>query len=166
MASVENYLENLAILPKHILEADHQAGKLSESQKITADPASIVTSGPFVVDSVDAGERVKLKRNANYWKKDSNGIQLPYLDELVIETVKDPNDTLARLQQGSLGIADRIRTTDYATLKSGGGNVQTFDAGPGLMTDHLWFNLNPAKQSGESLESGAKYKWFSNKHFR
>lgn len=166
VASVENYLENLAVLPKHVLEADLQSGKLGESQKITADPASIVTSGPYIVDSVQAGERVTLKRNPNYWKKDSAGVQLPYLDNLVVETVKDPNDTLARLQQGTLGIADRIRTTDFASLKSSGGTTQTFDAGPGLMTDHLWFNLNPAKQSGESLESGPKYKWFANKQFR
>ena len=166
VASVENYLENLAVLPKHVLDADLQLGKLSESQKITADPASVITSGPFIVDSVQAGERVTLKRNPNYWKKDSAGIQLPYLDNLVIETVKDPNDTLARLQQGTLGIADRVRTTDYASLRSSGGNTKTFDAGPGLMTDHLWFNLNTAKSTGESLESSPKYKWFSNKQFR
>lgn len=166
VASIENYLENLAVMPKHILETDFQAGKIAESQKITADPASNVSAGPFVVDSVQAGERVTLKRNPQYWKKDQAGVQLPYLDTLVIETVKDPNDTLARLQQGTLGVADRIRTTDYASLKTGGGNIKTFDAGPGLMTDHLWFNLNPAKASGESLETGAKYKWFSNKLFR
>jgi peptide/nickel transport system substrate-binding protein len=166
VASVENYLENLAVLPKHILDPDLQSGKLAESQKITADPATIITSGPFVVDTVQAGERVSLKRNPNYWKKDTQGIQLPYLDNLVIETVKDPNDTLARLQQGTLSVADRIRTSDYASLKPSGGSVQTFDAGPGLMTDHLWFNLNPAKLNGESLESGPKFKWFSERRFR
>jgi peptide/nickel transport system substrate-binding protein len=166
VASIENYLENLAVLPKHILGPDFDAGKISESQKITADPASIITSGPFVVDSVQAGEKVTLKRNANYWKKDPAGTQLPYLETLVIETIADPNNTLARLEQGTLSIADRIRTSDYASLKNGGGKFQAFDAGSGLMTDHLWFNLNPAKQNGESLETSARSKWFSDTRFR
>ena len=166
VAAVENYLENLAVLPKHTLEVDFKAGKLAESMKITADPKTIVTSGPFVVDSVQAGERVTLKRNPNYWKKDEAGVQLPYLDSLVLEVVPDPNNTFARLQQSTIDIADRIRASDYATLKTTPGPVEAHDAGPGLGTDHIWFNLNTAKKSGESLESGAKYKWFSNKQFR
>jgi peptide/nickel transport system substrate-binding protein len=166
VASVENYLENLAVLPKHSLDADFQAGKISESQKITSEPAMVVTCGPFVVDSVQPGERVTLKRNPNYWKKDASGNALPYLETLVLETVTDPNNTLARLQQGTMGIADRIRTSDYASLKTAEGKVQAYDAGPGLTTDHLWFNLNPANQSGESLDSTPKHKWFSDKRFR
>ena len=105
----ENYLENLAVLPKHALNADFQAGKLAESWAITADPASIVASGPFMIDSVQTGERVTLKRNPNYWKEDEAGTQLPYLDSLTLELVADPNNALSRLNQNSLDIADRIR---------------------------------------------------------
>jgi len=141
-------------------------GKLAESLKIDSDPKTVVTSGPFIVDSVQTGERVTLKRNPNYWKKDSAGTQLPYLDTLVLEVVGDPNNTLARLQQGTIGVADRIRTSDFATLKTNESAVKPHDAGPGLNTDHIWFNLNPAKKSGESLESTPKYKWFSDKRFR
>ncbi len=166
VASVENYLENVAVLPKHVLDRDFQAGTLAEGMKVTADPKSIVTSGPFVVGSVQAGEKVVLVRNPNYWKKDDAGTQLPYLDSIVIETVADPNNAIARLQQGTIDIADRIRTSDYAALKTADGPVKPFDAGPGLATDHLWFNLNPAKSTGESIESTPKHKWFSDKRFR
>ncbi len=166
VASFENYLENLAVLPKHALEADFQAGKLESSWGITADPKNVVTSGPFVVDSVQPGEKVTLKRNPNYWRKDETGAQFPYLDTLVIETVGDPNNTFARLQQGTIDIADRIRPTDFAALKTSEGQVKPHDAGPGLGTDHIWFNLNKAKKTGESLESTPKFKWFSDKRFR
>ncbi len=166
VASVENYLENLAVMPKHALDAAFQAGTLAESMKIDADPRTIVTSGPFVVDSVQAGERVILKRNPNYWKTDENGTQLPYLDSLVLETVRDPNNTFAQLQQGSIDIADRIRSSDYAALRSAGNTVKPYDAGPGLGTDHIWFNLNPAKKNGEALGPTPKHKWFSDKRFR
>ena len=166
VASFENYLENLAVLPKHALEADLKAGKLESSWGISTDPATVVTSGPFIVDSVQPGEKVTLKRNPNYWRKDETGTQLPYLDSLVIETVSDPNNTFARLQQGTIDIADRIRATDFAALKTTEGPVKPHDAGPGLGTDHIWFNLNTKKSTGESLDSTPKYKWFSDKRFR
>ena len=166
VGSVENYLENLVVLPKHVLGDALANGKLAESLRIDSDPKTVVTSGPFIVDSVQTGERVTLKRNPNYWKKDSAGNPLPYLETLVLEVVGDPNNTLARLQQGTIGVADRIRTSDFATLKTNESAVKPHDAGPGLNTDHIWFNLNPAKKSGESLESTPKYKWFSDKRFR
>ena len=162
----ENYLENLAILPKHALEADLQAGKLAESWPITADPAAVVASGAFMVDSIAAGERVVLKRNPNYWKKDEAGNQLPYLDSLTLEVVADPNNALTRLNQGTLDMADRIRTTDYASLKTANGTAKAFDVGPGQASDLVWFNLNPSKQNGEKLEGTPKHKWFSDKRFR
>ncbi len=162
----ENYLENLAIIPKHALDPDMQAGKLAESWPITANPASIVTSGPFMIDSVQVGEKVTLKRNPNYWKKDEAGTQLPYLDTLTLELIPDPNNVLSRLNQNSLDIADRIRTTDYASLKSANGPVKAFDAGPGQASDYMWFNMNTAKGSGEKLEGTPKHKWFIDKRFR
>lgn len=166
VASVENYLENLAILPKHILEGFANEGKLSEAWKITEDPRSVVTSGSFIVDSVQTGERVILKKNPNYWKRDAAGNQLPYLDSLVLEIVGDANNTAARLQQGTIDIADRIRTTDFAGFRTSNLPVKPLDAGPGLTTDHIWFNLNPAKKNGEKLEETPKHKWFSDKRFR
>jgi peptide/nickel transport system substrate-binding protein len=166
VAAIENYLENLAILPKHALSADFDSGKLAESWKITSDPAAIVTSGPFMVDTVRTGEAVALKRNPNYWKKDASGKQLPYLDSLVLEIVPDANNTIARLQQGTIDIADRIRTTDFAALRANQSAAKAIDAGPGLNTDHIWFNLNPSKKTGESIENTPKNKWFSDKRFR
>ncbi|MFL6466568.1 MAG: ABC transporter substrate-binding protein [Pyrinomonadaceae bacterium] len=166
VASVENYLENFAIIPKHVLENDFNAGTLAESWKVTADPNSVVTSGAFMVESVQPGERVTLKRNPNYWKKDSEGVQLPYLDHIVLEVITDANNTAARLGQGNLDIADRIRTTDFASLKQVNGATKAYDSGPGLNTDHLWFNLNSAKKTGESLENTPKFRWFNDKRFR
>ncbi len=167
VAAVENYLENLAVLPKHALNADFEAGKLGEAWQINADPKIIISSGPFMVDSVQTGERVTLKRDPNYWKKDSAGNQLPYLDAIVLEIVSEANNTFARLRQGTIDVADRIRTSDFAALKTTTESaVKPHDAGPSLGTDHIWFNLNTAKMGGDSLEATPKYKWFSDKRFR
>ncbi len=166
VAAVENYLDNLGALPSHLLEADLNSGKFAESWKIDSDPARIATSGAFTVESATPGERMTLKRNPHYFKKDENGTPLPYLEKLVLEIIADSNNTFASLNQGSIDIADRIRGTDFAALSSQNGAVRGYDLGPGLGVDHIWFNLNPATSDGKRLDNSPKYKWFSNKVFR
>lgn len=91
---------------------------------------------------------------------------LPYLDTLAVEVVSDPNATLVRLNQNTLDIADRIRPTDYAALRSTHGAVRAFDLGPGLATDHMWFNLNAERRNGEPVVDPVKHRWFSEVRFR
>jgi peptide/nickel transport system substrate-binding protein len=165
IAAPDNYLYNIAVLSRNALEADQKAGRLSETWKITAPPTSVVSSGPFVVASAAAAERIVLKRNPYYWKRDAQGTQLPYLDELTLEVVPDANQARVGLDQATIDIVDRIRPTDYASLLNAGGAVRAFDLGPGLGVDYIWFNLNPAKPDGTPLNPG-KLAWFSDARFR
>ena len=161
----DNYLYNIAVLPRHALEADQKAGLLSEAWKITALPASVVSSGPFVVESAVAGDRVVLKRNPYYWRSDAQGTQLPYLDELTLAVVPDANQTRVGLDQATIDIVDRLRPADYASLLHAGGPVRAFDLGPSLGVDYIWFNLNPTKADG-TQQNPVKLAWFSDMRFR
>src|SRR5215510_12575270 len=165
VASPENYLSNLAVLPRHVLEADFNRGALRDAYGLTAAPSRVVTAGAFTAESATPGERVTLKRNPYYWKKDAAGAPLPYLDQLVIEVVKDPNNAFARLQQGSLDIYDRLRPSDFAELSSKPGITKVSDLGPGLQTDHLWFNLN-GEVNGKQVVNQVKRAWFNDARFR
>src|SRR5689334_22531910 len=165
IAAADNYLYNIAPLSRKTLEADQKAGRLSEAWKITATPTTVVSSGPFVVESAAAAERIVLKRNPNYWKRDAQGTQLPYLDKLTLEVVPDPNQARVGLDQTKIDIVDRMRPTDYASLLNSGGGVKAFDLGPGLGVDYMWFNLNPAKADGTRLNP-VKLGWFSDARFR
>src|SRR5262245_25123629 len=166
VASPENYLSNLAVLPRHVLEADFNRGALRDAYGLTADPSRIVTAGAFAVESATPGERVTLKRNPHYWKKDKAGAPLPYLDQLVIEVVKDANNAFMRLRQGSVDIYDRLRTPDYVELRSQPGVTQVPDLRPGLQADHLWFNLNGAELNGRPVVNPVKRAWFNDARFR
>jgi peptide/nickel transport system substrate-binding protein len=166
VASPENYLSNLAVLPRHILEADFNRGALREAYGLTADPSRVVTAGAFAVESVTPGERVTLKRNPHYWKKDAAGAPMPYLDQLVIEVVKDANNAFARLRQGSVDIYDRLRTADYAELRSQPGVTKVSDLGPGLQIDYLCFNLNEGEIKGGAAPNPIKRAWFNDTRFR
>ena len=165
IAAPENYLYNIAVLPRNVLEADHKAGRLSEAWKITAPPASVISTGPFAVASAAAGERIVLKRNPHYWKRDAQGTQLPYLDEVTLEVVPDANQARVGLDQARIDIVDRVRPTDYGSLLNAGGAVRAFDLGPSLGVDYIWFNLNPAKPDGTQLNP-VKLAWFSDARFR
>lgn len=159
VAVPESYLSNLAVLPRHVLEAAFQRRALREAYGLTADPQHIVTAGAFAAQAALPGERLTLRRNPHHWKKDRAGTSLPYLDEIVIEVVGDANNAIARLQQGTLDVIDRLRPADYAALRTSTSAVRAVDAGPGLTTDHLWFNLTPKAAT-------VKGTWFNEVRFR
>ena len=74
-----------------------------------------VGSGPFVIDTFEAGGRITVKKNANYWKKDEAGNALPYLDGINFIPIPDSGE---RLQALSSGDVDLIQTADTSTVVS------------------------------------------------
>ncbi len=60
--------------------ADYHAAILSKT--VTDPAAEWVGTGPFAIESYSAEDRAILKKNPNYWMKDDQGAQLPYLDEI------------------------------------------------------------------------------------
>lgn len=64
-----------------------------------------IGSGPFVLDSWAKGERIVLKKNPNYWEKDADGNQLPYLDQVNLEVLTDDNTRMLKLQAGEIDAA-------------------------------------------------------------
>ena len=160
VAAPESYLTNLPVLPRHILTTVFEQGTLGNVWALNEPLSHIVTAGPFVPESLQPGAALKLKRNSYYWKKDQNGTVLPYLDGIVLEAISDANNTMLRLTQGTLDLADRIRASDFATLQTAAGAVRAYDVGPGLSTDYFWFNLNAGK--GDAV----KQAWFRDVRFR
>lgn len=160
VAAPESYLTNLPVLPRHLLASAVQQGTLSTVWGLNEPLEHIVTAGPFVPEALQQGASLKLKRNPHYWKKDSKGTPLPYLNGLTLEAIGDANNTMLRLTQGTLDLADRIRVSDFAALQTAGGVVGAYDVGPGLSTDYFWFNLNSGK--GDSV----KQAWFAEPRFR
>jgi peptide/nickel transport system substrate-binding protein len=166
VAAVETYLDNVGVLPKHLLSADKEAGTLSKSWATTTPPEKIATSGPFTIESASAGDKIVLKRNPHYWRKDDKGTQMPYLDQFVLEVVPDSNQAMARLSQNSIDIVDRIRGADYASLLNSNGPARAYDLGPGLGVDHIIFNLSKSNKEGKTVGDPIKQSWFSDKRFR
>ncbi|MEJ7617167.1 MAG: ABC transporter substrate-binding protein [Pyrinomonadaceae bacterium] len=170
VAVPESYFSNIAVLPRHVLEEELRKGSLRDAYNITSDPQRIVTSGAFTVQSAVPGESVTLRRNAHYWKRDAAGNQLPNLESISVETITDKSNANVRINQGALDVVDRIRPSDYGSLPHGSeaaaAAVRAYDLGPGLNTDHLWFNLNTAQKINRSTVDSVKLAWFRDVRFR
>ena len=91
-----------AIYPQHILESYVDDGTFSEVWDIDTDPAEIIGTGPFTIESFEPGERVVFQQNADYWLTDDAGNPLPYLDRIVQIIVPDLDAELSSVPGGEL----------------------------------------------------------------
>jgi len=167
----EMKLNVIGILPKHKLEPFFKQGAeaFRAAWSVSAPASEIVGLGPFILKEFAPGQRTILARNPRYWKKDSQGNQLPYLDELIFEVVSNPSTRLLKVQSGELDISDEVTPDQFETLKSGEqtGEYRVRDLGPWLTVDLMWFNLNSGEDSkGRPYVDPAKLRWFSNARFR
>jgi peptide/nickel transport system substrate-binding protein len=58
-------------------------------------------TGPFMFQKLTPTE-VVLVRNPNYWRKDKDGVQLPYLDKITFKYVNQASQRVKGLQSGTL----------------------------------------------------------------
>ncbi len=167
-ASIESFLAIFRPLPRHKLEAAYAKGEFGKAWDITTPAAELAVSGAFMLKEFVPNQRTILTRNPSYWKKDKAGIQLPYLDELVIEAIPDANTMLLKFQQGEVDLMDNIAPASYATLKQQPpAGLSVKDYGPSMLTDFLWFNQNDGKDaSGKPFVDPTKRAWFADARFR
>jgi peptide/nickel transport system substrate-binding protein len=84
---------------------------------LTTAPVNAGT-GPFEFVEWKRDDHLTLKRNPNYWRKDSSGRALPYLDQIVYRPITDLNAILAALKTGEIDMARVVAGKDVAAVKS------------------------------------------------
>lgn len=163
----ERVFDGIAILPRHLLERDYQEGKISQAWTLNTPPEKIVGLGAFRLKQVVPGDRIVLERNPYYWKVDSKGQKLPYLDELTFVVVPTQDAQVIRFQAGESQIISGLSADNYAALESQQKtrHFQLYDVGPGLEYNFLMFNLND-DTAARLPEIARKQKWFRDVRFR
>lgn len=93
-----------------------QAGVIAApSQYDDAQPAQHpVGTGPFAFDTWRQDSDLKVTKNPNYWMKDADGRQLPYLDDVDFKVLADVQSRGAALESGSV---QTIETFDPSQIK-------------------------------------------------
>jgi len=157
-----------SILPKHSLKSLVDEGKFNHSLGVDAEPSSIIGTGPFVLDKYVTGQRVVLKRNPHYWKRDEKGGQLPYLNEVVIQIVQSQEVEVLRFKQKEIDYLG-VRGVDYPNLAVGAktGGYKLYLTGTTFGSQFLFFNQNTGNNKrGKPYVDPVKLKWFRNEQFR
>jgi oligopeptide transport system substrate-binding protein len=78
--------------------------------------AKAVGTGAFMLKTVKEGEAVILERNPDYWGKDADGNQLPYLDAVRFSFIKEKKQELLEFQKGNLDMLFRIPTENIGDI--------------------------------------------------
>jgi peptide/nickel transport system substrate-binding protein len=134
-------------------------------------PEQLVGTGEFVVKAYQPAERLVLAANPYYWKADSKGQRLPYLDFFIVQYVATAEMETTLFATGKSdsewnpGVAGTDRAWVEKTAKTYGFTIH--DMGPLPDAIFYYFNLDPgSSKDGKPYVTPYKLAWFSNKLFR
>jgi peptide/nickel transport system substrate-binding protein len=74
---------------------------------VDADPslaAKPIGTGPFTVESYAPRDALVVVKNPKYWRKDADGVQLPYLDKITFKVIEDAQTSEGALRSGDIDI--------------------------------------------------------------
>jgi peptide/nickel transport system substrate-binding protein len=144
IAGLERLFDEIAISPASM------AGKADSS----------IVLGPFSVTEQKPGEYVLLKRNPQYWKRDSAGHQLPYLNAVRLYVLSNRDTELIRFRKGDIQLIENMSPDLYEQLHSEE-PAAARDLGPSIESEELWFN-----EVARSPLPAYKKAWFRSRNFR
>jgi peptide/nickel transport system substrate-binding protein len=154
------------MMPKHKLlkfsiEGGAKPADINGAWGTASDLKEIVGTGPFKLSSYVADQKVTLAKNENYWKKDSFGNKLPYLDKLEYLVVKSDDQKIAQFKSGTLD-AVNITGAQFPELKQaevGGANFKVLRALALFGSpSHLAFNFDAKDPDLARLFSNDKFR--------
>jgi ABC-type transport system substrate-binding protein len=129
-----------------------QTGVVPEPGTLGDTGAAPIGSGPFVQTEWVKDSAWKGKKNPTYWRKDKDGTQLPYLDNVEFRPIPDQESRNKSLQGGTLNM---MHTSDTKGIKlfreAAAGKVQMIeDNGEG---EEGFIIMNQAKAPFDSVDA-------------
>ncbi|WP_405326575.1 ABC transporter substrate-binding protein [Leeuwenhoekiella sp. LLG6367-2.1] len=117
-----------------------------------------IGTGPFKFKRWEEGVKLVLRKNENYFEKDEDGIQLPYLEAIAITFLPDKQSEFLQFAQGNLDMLNSLDPSYKDELLTATGqlqekykeNVNTI-TGPFLNTEYLGFFLSSNEDEVRSL---------------
>lgn len=173
-APLLRWVGGIPILPKHALgESVKTTDKSGNPNFLTmwgtnTNPKEIIGNGPYVLDTYIPGQRVILKRNPYYWRKDAQGKTQPYIERIVYQIIESTDNQIISFRSGQLDSLE-VPPEGFSLLKreEDRGKFKIYNGGSDTSTSFIAFNLNKAKNAkGEYLVDPIKSKWFNKKEFR
>jgi peptide/nickel transport system substrate-binding protein len=126
------------IIPKHEVEGSDFVNDWNDTMWVSA--------GPFVFDTWQKGEFIRVVRNDNYWKTDAEtGQQLPYLDSVVFRFIPETESLITAFRSRELDVIQPPPATEtietLQALEPEGAKVEVLS---GPVWEHLSFTVGEA----------------------
>lgn len=117
-----------------------------------------IGTGPFKFKRWEEGVKLVLRKNENYFEKDEDGIQLPYLEAIAITFLPDKQSEFLQFAQGNLDMLNSLDPSYKDELLTATGQLQekykenvNAITGPFLNTEYLGFFLSSNEDEVRSL---------------
>ncbi len=165
------YVGGVGILPQHRLGSAFHDGTLQKAWNVSVAqhaPETLVGTGAFRLRSYQPAERIVFEANPHYWRADSAGVRLPYVDFLVTKLVKDINASTLAFATGQTD-AEGLSPDNVAWIERFAKRYDflVHNRGPSPNTGFVWFNQNPGQDaSGKPFVQPHKLAWFTDRRFR
>jgi peptide/nickel transport system substrate-binding protein len=157
------------ILPKHKYEAVVRKGTFSTALGLQTSLKDMVGTGPYLIETYISSQKVVFKTNPNYWKVDSEGTRLPYIDKIIYTIVADQNAEYLKFKRGEIDFL-MAKGEDYPDLKKdeAAQDYTVYRLGPATNSLFLLFNQNAGEdaKTRKSYVNSVKLSWFTNVNFR
>jgi peptide/nickel transport system substrate-binding protein len=143
-------------------EAYEQGGAeaVQDIFNVTTDPKTIPSMGEWFLVEYTPGQRLVYERNPSYWKKDTNGLSIPYYERELVRIIPDTNTSKLVFLQGELETY-ALRPEDMDEIIGRAGPDFTVFNAEGTFSSPFWtFNQN------HQNKDEVWYEWFIQKEFR
>ncbi|MGI9576652.1 MAG: ABC transporter substrate-binding protein [Microthrixaceae bacterium] len=121
--------------------------------------SDLIGTGPFVFEDWVPGDTLSATRNENYWMSDSDGNQLPYLDEVEFVTITEPTVRTNALLSGDINALHNTSASETEALRAAAddGDVKIYESTAGAESSYLLFNSGKAPFNNILARQAAAY---------
>ncbi|MFN7934061.1 MAG: ABC transporter substrate-binding protein [Bryobacteraceae bacterium] len=140
--------DGIPILPKHLLEADYRAGRITKLWTLASKPDPISGPGPFRLRAHKPGESTSLVRNPHDWESALNGDRLRYFDAVELRPMGSEENQIVRFFGG-------VEQKQFPGTRLVG-------AGSSLEYNAAFFNLDATAPAAVR----ARQRWFRDRRIR
>lgn len=124
----------------------------------TNGPKNPVGTGPFKFKEWVVNDRLILVKNPDYWVKDEDGVQLPYLDELEFKPIDDVAAREEALRSGSVDLLMTSNGDTIAKFREEKDDWSLFETDFGGETNYFMVNVFPTYKGNANPLADEKFR--------
>jgi peptide/nickel transport system substrate-binding protein len=133
------------------LWSSSRLGIMAKAQMASPDcNTKMIGTGPFEKVSWTFGDKFVAKRNPNYWAKDKNGQQLPYLDQITFVPQEDGAKRLSSLEAGDFQMMHTSGPKQIVQIRADKQSGKLQDIESDRFTEVGYTMLNTCAKKGEN----------------